>query len=476
MAARRILKPSLLVALLLLSGHLPSFAVDSPRHPTIAILPFSCPQNLPSHKWLGEYIPSLLTSDLARVPTIRIAERTQIDALLREIELSLSGAVDEGTVRGGSFAVATHYVLGTFAIQEDRIRIDVRVTDVESGTILDAFSEIGSTVSLAEVTARIASGIARALALEMPERQGIRPDIGLRAHRTIFRANELWSSLPFHELHPRRQRNKVEYQAMVDQLLDLIEESPRQPLAYFLCGEFHLQLGLSDDARGYFEALQSPDMDPVLGSVGLGDLLRFSKALGKAAESYAGALALDDGSAAAHYGMAKCLIESGSFEKAAFHAVRLLELRPDLLVAQGLIDILVSAGSKACGEAEQTPACRVLTGVRLLKAMHFSDAARALGSAGGDFPDLHLIPFARGVEGYIARDYSQAEESLKRSITLHPAHAQSHLYLGHVFFDSQRFGDALPYYQAYIRLSKEGSDFEEIRKRIQICSKKMQGQ
>ena len=59
---------------------------------------------------------------------------------------------------------------------------------------------------------------------------------------------------------------------MTDQLMDLLEDAPGHGLASFLCGEFNLQLGLHEEARGFFEAILQPGASPVLAAVGLGDL------------------------------------------------------------------------------------------------------------------------------------------------------------------------------------------------------------
>ena len=115
--------------------------------------------------------------------------------------------------------------------------------------------------------------------------------------------------------------------------------------------------------------------------------------------------------------------------------MRLLELRPDLLVAFGLADTLISSGGRACPPAAPTPACQVLAGLSLLKANHFPEAARILEPIVASFPDLHTIPFASGVVAYLGRDYRQAERQLERALSLYPTHAQTRLYLGHVLFD-----------------------------------------
>jgi tetratricopeptide (TPR) repeat protein/TolB-like protein len=476
MAVGRAAKLKILLSALLMSIPLPAPAADPPSRPIVAILPFSGPQDQPLHKWLGDYIPTLLTTDLAGLPGVRIAERAQIDALLREIELSLSPAAEEGKLRAGVIAVATHYVLGTFAVTDNRIRVDVRITEVQSGTIEAAFSEEGGLDGLGEVSARAAAAIARCFELELPRTRSMAGQMSMKGHRTLFRAQELWDTLPFHELHPRRLRNKADYQAMTDQLMDLLEDAPGHGLASFLCGEFNLQLGLHEEARGFFEAIQQPGASPVLAAVGLGDLYRFTRAFQKSAQFYGMALELDGGNAAAHYGIARCLIETDAPDRAAYHVVRLLELRPDLLVAFGLADALISSGGRACPPAAPTPACQVLAGLSLLKANHYPEAARILEPIVASFPDLHTIPFASGVVAYLGRDYRQAERQLERALSLYPTHAQTRLYLGHVLFDSGRHLQALPHYRAYLTLSKEGADFGEIRRRIRICEAELPAQ
>ena len=197
MALGRAAKLAILLSTLLVSAPLPVPAADPPERPILAILPFSGAQDLPSYKWLGDYLPSLLTTDLAVLPGVRIAERAQIDLLLREIDLSLSPAAEEGKLRAGEIAVATHYVLGTFAVTDNRIRVDVRITEVQSGTVEAAFSEEGGLDGLGEVSARAAAAIARCFETELPRTaRNMAGQISMKGHRTLFRAQELWDTLP----------------------------------------------------------------------------------------------------------------------------------------------------------------------------------------------------------------------------------------------------------------------------------------
>lgn len=79
-------------------------------------------------------LANLLISDLAVVRQFTLVERTQLDALLAEIQLSGTGAVDPATaVRAGRLLRAGTLVRGlTMVTPDERLRLDVSVVDTSS--------------------------------------------------------------------------------------------------------------------------------------------------------------------------------------------------------------------------------------------------------------------------------------------------------------------------------------------------------
>jgi hypothetical protein len=60
---------------------------------TIAILPFTNPEGIEEYRPLEEGLTQLLIADLSKAKDIIVVEREELDKVLEEMELSLSGLV-----------------------------------------------------------------------------------------------------------------------------------------------------------------------------------------------------------------------------------------------------------------------------------------------------------------------------------------------------------------------------------------------
>ncbi len=107
----------------------------SPR--TVAVLPLSFSGTDTTLTALGRGLSDLLISDLSRSSQLTVVERDRIDALLDEIHLSASGAVDSGTtVRSGRLARAGRVVRGSVTqLAGSALRADAAVVDVSTAQV-----------------------------------------------------------------------------------------------------------------------------------------------------------------------------------------------------------------------------------------------------------------------------------------------------------------------------------------------------
>jgi TolB-like protein len=87
---------------------------------------------------LGFGLADLLMTDLSRSRQLRVVDRLRIDALVRELGLISSGAVDSaGAARFGKLVGARRIVVGALSADaRERVRLDGRVGDVVTGAIL----------------------------------------------------------------------------------------------------------------------------------------------------------------------------------------------------------------------------------------------------------------------------------------------------------------------------------------------------
>jgi TolB-like protein len=82
-------------------------------------------------------LQQILITELARNPSMRVVERTHLNALIREQDLGADGRVAAGTAaRVGQLVGARYMVLGGFVDFYGDFRIDVRVVNVETGELV----------------------------------------------------------------------------------------------------------------------------------------------------------------------------------------------------------------------------------------------------------------------------------------------------------------------------------------------------
>jgi TolB-like protein len=108
--------------------------------PTLAVMPFSNGAVGSAHAELEPLtggIADLLIVQLAENPKIRVVERGNIDALIKEQNLDVSGRVDPSTAaRLGRILGAGHMVTGTFVTDsKGNMRIAARSISVETSIV-----------------------------------------------------------------------------------------------------------------------------------------------------------------------------------------------------------------------------------------------------------------------------------------------------------------------------------------------------
>lgn len=88
---------------------------------------------------LGAGLAMMLTTEMMRNPRATLVERDQIKQLVAEQGLTLSGMVDAATaIEVGKLLGARYMLFGTYTDVMSRLRIDVRVVEVETGRLRQA--------------------------------------------------------------------------------------------------------------------------------------------------------------------------------------------------------------------------------------------------------------------------------------------------------------------------------------------------
>jgi TolB-like protein len=140
--------------------------------PTVTVLDFSNTSRAADYDWLSRGLSDMLSTDLAATGALSLVERRDLDKVLAEQELGLSGAVDEATApRVGRLAGASRIVLGGFVASGGELRIDAKAVDSESGAVLAAASARGPGERALELESELSRKLIAAL--------GIKAELGL---------------------------------------------------------------------------------------------------------------------------------------------------------------------------------------------------------------------------------------------------------------------------------------------------------
>lgn len=116
-------------------------AATIPAH-TLAVAPFRINSSDTLIAPLSYGLADLLMTDLARSSQIRLVDRLQLDAIMRELDLAQSGRVDTATApRVGRLVGARRMVLGSLSSgRAGELVVDARIADVATSELRDAVS------------------------------------------------------------------------------------------------------------------------------------------------------------------------------------------------------------------------------------------------------------------------------------------------------------------------------------------------
>jgi len=103
----------------------------------IAVLDFQNLTGREEMKFLEKAIPQILITDLMLCDKITIVERSRMQDILDEMQLALSGVIDEEmAVEIGTMAGANAILVGSITVGGEVYRIDSRLVDVATTEVL----------------------------------------------------------------------------------------------------------------------------------------------------------------------------------------------------------------------------------------------------------------------------------------------------------------------------------------------------
>jgi len=163
----RSLTLSVLACLVLLFGCDPRPATAQSAVTTLAVLPFenNSVTDQKMYDPLAQGLAAMLITDLKLAGTsLKVIERAQIAALLKEVALGQSGMVDAATaVQAGRLLGAQAIAFGAFMVLGGDVRMDARIISVETSECIMAASIMGGKGDFMKLKRQLAEKIAASL-------------------------------------------------------------------------------------------------------------------------------------------------------------------------------------------------------------------------------------------------------------------------------------------------------------------------
>ncbi len=132
---------------LVFQGTVPLFAQDQQKT-SIAIVDFQNTSKNEDLNYLQDAIPEMLITNLAKGGNLNIVERSRLEDAIEEMELGMSGLVDQSrAVEIGKAVGASAIMVGSYLEIGGLIRINARLIDVKSSKVLKAESVQGRSGS-----------------------------------------------------------------------------------------------------------------------------------------------------------------------------------------------------------------------------------------------------------------------------------------------------------------------------------------
>lgn len=124
---------------------------------------------------LGKAISAMLVTEFSGREGMRIVERAELNDLLREQDLNLSGRIEESDAIEVGKMLGVQYVLhGQVTSIVDNLRMDIRAVDVETSEIVSVMKKSDKTTELFSVVVELADEFGEALNLTPPSQ---RPEV-----------------------------------------------------------------------------------------------------------------------------------------------------------------------------------------------------------------------------------------------------------------------------------------------------------
>jgi len=160
-----------LCAILAMSLRVAKAADEGPeKRIVVAVLPFEHSSKDRHYEPLAESMGDMIVACLANVEELTFVERAELDKVLKEHELSLSGLADPKTkARVGRLLGAKYILTGGVIVIEKKLKVNAHLFEVETTRVAWSDGAEGKVEKLLPVVRELAAKLANDLDLKLPE-------------------------------------------------------------------------------------------------------------------------------------------------------------------------------------------------------------------------------------------------------------------------------------------------------------------
>jgi len=172
------MKTNKIISILVLISFLNSIFVSSMfasqnqnKKPTVAILNFKSNTGDTSiDAMLSTGSAETIITDLSIIQEITVVERTRIVEVMKEIELGMTGIIDDETAQQAGKLLGVQYILmGHWQKFGEQFRVNARLVEVETGKIVVSIKETGNENSVFDLQDNISEQILSNLKVSISE-------------------------------------------------------------------------------------------------------------------------------------------------------------------------------------------------------------------------------------------------------------------------------------------------------------------
>ena len=149
----------------------------SARRASIAVADFDFFSNDKSLSYLQQGVPAMMCTDISQVRALDVlARKTMLSEIRKEQQLAEDGLIDKATAaRAGKLLSATFLLGGAVHVEENRLRLDAQVIDVETGRVFFSTTVSGAKDEASALEAQLAEQVAESmcgsLGVELSDRE-----------------------------------------------------------------------------------------------------------------------------------------------------------------------------------------------------------------------------------------------------------------------------------------------------------------